>query len=171
MIEKSISYVILVNEQSHLTEDTVSQSGWVFADLLVALSVVFLATVSFIPLGDTNNIVELDSSAVESDKLVRTSGFTKLYNSMSTKELLADLDEFRVTNGIPERVPIIHLQLIGSSESEDGRVGILDALEFSLEIQKANLKQFKNVSVSLDVSERLKPGQVLLRAVFGVNAG
>lgn len=158
-----------MSEESHLTEDTVSQSGWVFADLLVALSVVFLATISFIPLGTTSSNSQSNSLSVEPGKLFWSNGFSELYNSIQIENLLSDLEEFRVENGIPVSVPVIHLQFIGSSEASNGRTGILDALEFSLKLQNANLEQFQDLGVTLDVSERVKPGQVLVRAVFGVS--
>lgn len=158
-----------MNEEIHLTEDTVSQSGWVFADLLVALSVVFLATISFIPLSATSNNSQSSSVPIEPGKLLRSNGFSELYNSISIENLLSDLGNFRAENGIPKSVPLVHIQFIGSSEESNGRTGILDALEFSVKLQNANLEEFQDFGVSLDVSERIKPGQVLVRAVFGVS--
>lgn len=149
--------------QEHLTEDTVSQSGWVFADLLVALSVVFLATISFIPSIQSGS----SPSPIEPGKLVKPEGFSEIYEKTSVAQLLADIDEFRLEQTISSRTPLIHLQILGSSEEKDGRAGILDALEFSIAIQNENLDAFKDVSISIETSDRLEPGQVLIRGVFG----
>ena len=163
------------SDQSHLTEDTVSQSGWVFADLLVALSVIFLATISFVPnigSGDAERPgsaggPQSGSIALEPGKLVRSEGFSQLYREVSVEKLVADIEEFRVSTGIPSNVEVVALQFIGSASEVGERSGILDALEFSVKLQNANLDEFADTSISIETSEKLEPGQVVVRAVFG----
>ena len=155
--------------QGHLTEDTVSQSGWVFADLLVALSVIFLATISFVPLKGPEGNSSASSLNIESGKLFRATGFTMVYDSISVENLLSDLENFRIENGIPKTIPVIHIQFIGSSNIEEERSGILDALEFSVRLQNSNLEDFQDAGISLDVSNKIEPGQVMVRAVFGAS--
>ena len=152
-------------DRVHLSEDTVSQSGWVFADLLVALSVIFLATISFIPATQT----ALTPVPIESEKLAKANGFLELYEGPSVTQLLTDIKEFRSSNSIPETVEVIQIQIFASSSINNGRAGILDALEFSIAIQNQGLEEFQDVSISIDESERLKPGQLMVRAVFGAN--
>ena len=161
------------SDQSHLSEDTVSQSGWVFADLLVALSVIFLATISFVPDlggsqvarpsgGSQNGSIEL-----EPGKLVRSEGFSRLYKVISVDQLVTDILEFRSSEGIPSAVDVVALQIVGSESESGKRPGILDALEFSIAIQNANVKEFGSTAISLESSAKLQPGEVLVRAVFG----
>lgn len=163
------------SDQSHLSEDTVSQSGWVFADLLVALSVIFLATISFVPnigSGDverpgSNGGAQSGSIALEPGKLVRSEGFSQMYQGISVTKLVADIEEFRTRTGTPSTVEVVALQFIGSASEVGERSGILDALEFSVKLQNAGLDEFADTSISLDTSEKLAPGQILVRAVFG----
>jgi len=81
------------SDLSHLSEDTVSQSGWVFADLLVALSVIFLATISFVPDLGGNQVARPSGGAIELEpgKLVRSEGFSRLYKVISVDQLVADI--------------------------------------------------------------------------------
>ena len=151
-------------DQTHLSEDTVSQSGWVFADLLVALSVIFLATISFVPANQSQSA----SFEIEPGKLARADGFSKLYKEISVPLLLSDLSDFRNSKSIGRSVEIIHIQFIGSQSNEGGRSGILDALRFSIELQNASLPELSDVSISLDTSDKLSQGEVIVRAVFGV---
>jgi len=161
------------SDQSHLSEDTVSQSGWVFADLLVALSVIFLATISFVPDLGGNQVPrpsggsQSGSIELEPGKLVRSEGFSMLYREISVTKLVADIQEFRATASIPSNAEVVALQFIGSASGAGARSGILDALEFSIALQNANLDAFADSSISIDTSSRLAPGEVTVRAVFG----
>ncbi len=146
-------------------DGAVSQSGWVFADLLIALSVIFLATISFVPAGAG------DESAVESKfsaiSQVRSQGFSKIYESVDVVQLNKDLTEFRKVRGISESVPLMHLQFVSAAEDEDVGKGILLALKFSIAAKESESLVDFNLTTSLSTSEMLKSGQVLVRAVFG----
>lgn len=160
------------SEEVHLSEDAVSQSGWVFSDLLVALSVIFLATISFVPDdggGDSGSIGVPQSGtiALEPGKLLRAEGFSQLYPEVSIERLVADIREFRKAKGIPGHIEVVALQFIGSASEAGERSGILDALEFSIALQNANLNEFSDTSISIETSVKLAPGQVVVRAVFG----
>lgn len=152
----------MIKEEDYLSEDTVSQSGWVFADLLVALSVIFLATISFVPaLSGGSAPVE-----VEPGKLAKAEGFSMIYETIDPPALIQDLERYRVESLLPSGVKVILLQFIGSANSENSRDGILDALEFSLKLKSDFPEFMENVNVSLDTSSKLDTGEVLVRAVF-----
>lgn len=152
-------------DQTHLSEDAVSQSGWIFADLLVALSVIFLATISFIP----NQQSGSGAIQIEPGKILRSDGFSVLYNSVSVSDLVKDLESYRLDQSWATGVEVVHLQFIGSSKDSGERSGILDALEFSIALQNSSIDGFQDISTSLDTSALIEPGQVLVRAVFGVS--
>lgn len=150
-------------EQTHLTEDTVSQSGWVFADLLLALSVIFLATVSFVPSSQPN----IAGSSIEPGKLARSDGFAKTYSEISIKQFLSDLENYKIENSLGVNMRVILIQFIGSNSKRDNGSGILDALKLSIALQNLEIEAFSETAISLDTSNMLKPGEVLVRAVFG----
>lgn len=167
------------SDQTHLSEDTVSQSGWVFADLLVALSVIFLATISFVPnfesnqgaISGGNGGTQSGSIALEPGKIFRSEGFSRLYQEISVEKLVADINEFRTATGIPSNVEVVALQFIGSASDSVERSGILEALEFSVALQNAGLDDFADASISIDTSAKLQIGEVTVRAVFGKTSG
>ena len=148
-------------------DGAVSHSGWVFADLLIALSVIFLATISFVPAGAG------DESAVESKfsaiSQVRSQGFSKIYESVDVVQLNRDLTEFRRARGISDSAPLIHLQFVSAAKDEDAGKGILLALEFSIAAKESETLVDSKLTTSLSTSEMLKRGQVLVRAVFGTS--
>jgi hypothetical protein len=150
-------------DRTHLNEDAVSQSGWLFADLLVALSVVFLATVSFVP----SETFPKSQALVNESNLVNSEGFYKVYDSKSPSKLKADILEFRRESMLSSRIVVLHLQFIGSTQTSSERSGVIDALDFSFAVMSANLDEFSTASTSIEISETLASGQVAVRAVFG----
>jgi hypothetical protein len=150
-------------DQTHLTEDAVSQSGWVFADLLVALSVIFLATISFVP---TSNLPTGDTS-LEPQKIAISNGFIGTYGANSIQELVEDLKQYRLEKSLGTGTSVILLQIIGSKENQTQDSGILDALRFSVELQNLDIAEFEDTEFSIDTSRLVNPGEITVRAVFG----
>jgi len=150
-------------DQTHLTEDAVSQSGWVFADLLVALSVIFLATISFVP---TSNSPTRDTP-LEPQKIAISDGFIGTYGVNSIQEFIEDLKQYRLEKSLGTGTSVILLQIIGSEEIQTRDSGILDALRFSVELQNLEIAEFEDTEFSIDTSRLVNPGEITVRAVFG----
>ena len=146
-------------------DGAVSQSGWVFADLLIALSVIFLATISFVP-AITSGGSGLTSDAQVVSK-VRSQGFSKIYDRVDVEQLARDLAEFRKNEVLSESVPLMHLHFVASTRSSDTESDVLRALRFSIAIRESQSWTEMSATTSLSTSESLDEGQILVRAVFG----
>jgi hypothetical protein len=146
-------------------DSAVSQSGWVFADLLIALSVIFLATISFIPATSSGGSTVGSEAQVVTQ--IRSQGFSKIYDRVDTEQLAQDLADFRNTKAIPESVPLMHLHFVSADEGSDAGSSILLALQFSIAVKESALLEEENVTTSLSTSKRLSEGQILVKAVFG----
>ena len=146
-------------------DGAVSQSGWVFADLLIALSVIFLATISFVPSGSSGN--PSTSAEVSMSGQVRSQGFSKIYEGVDVEQLNRDLAAFRSVRGISDAVPLMHLQFVSAADGSESGSGILLALQFSIAVKESEPWVDRNITTGLSTSEELQKGQVLVRAVFG----
>lgn len=148
-------------------DGAVSQSGWVFADLLIALSVIFLATISFVPAVSSGGNERNSDTQIANQ--IRSQGFSKIYERIQVEKLIEDLADFRRTQGIPESVPLLHLQFVAASQSDDVGSDILPALEFSIALKKSDAWAENAATMGLSANKRLKKGQILVKAVFGTS--
>lgn len=120
--------------QSEGPEDTSGQAGWIFADLILGLMVVFLATVSFIPVIE-NFEGPATTSGTNTTSLARLfpEPFQRVYENPTPAQVEADLRDFRVQNRLPENSSISFLEISGSYDplTQDSSVGVLKAATFN----------------------------------------
>jgi hypothetical protein len=144
-------------------EDATSMGGWLFADSFLALMVIFLATISFIPslgggLTGTGNIGNIAGGNY-------VKGLNIAYESFDAVRIQRDIEGFIAAEKLPRSSKVLFAKIVGgfnpSSESEeDGR---FRALIFSSEIQKAAIGYFANSKIDLGANKLLKPNQIVLR--------
>lgn len=115
-------------------EDTSGQAGWIFADLILGLMVVFLATISFIPVIE-NFQGPANQSGPQTSSLARLypEPFLKTYPSASVLEIEEDLTEFKRVNNLPASASVTFLEISGSYDplAQDSSVGVLKAVAFN----------------------------------------
>lgn len=152
--------------------DYIGQSGWVFADLLLALSVIFLATISFVPSSQNEaTSVEPQSSNLrstfDSARFDFIGSFSKVYDSEKLASIGRDIDEYMKSNRFSDEVFVLNLQVIGANQFKDSESGIVSALRASIEIQDSIPEVTRFAKVDLSTSSDLKESQVLVIALFG----
>lgn len=144
-------------------EDATSMGGWLFADSFLALMVIFLATISFVPalggsVSSAGNVGNIAGSNY-------VKGLNLVYDSFDTAAIEADIAEYAKSEGISPKSSVIYAKIIGgynpATEIEDD--GRFKALMFSLRMKKAGLAQFENTKIDLGVNSSLKPDQIVLR--------
>lgn len=155
--------------QSQFAEDVTHQAGWMYADLFLALMVIFLATISFVPkysggaaTGNSNASQSVYVRALNFDQ-----GMAKLYNSFDVKTLRADIEAFKKAQKIDLASEIIYVQVIGGySVNEKSEVGTLAAINFSVEMKKQAADLFDTAAIKLDTNNSIPSGSVALRMTF-----
>jgi hypothetical protein len=147
------------------SSDTSFLAGWMYADLFLALMVVFLATISFVPayLSSANKV----NSSYNYVKIYHEP-LIVFYDSFDAKLLKNDIDYFLKTRGLPNTTDAIYAQVIGgyAKDTEDSTVAIQRALRFSQEIDASGIPALANVSTTLSSSSTLAPGRVALKLTF-----
>ena len=160
MVDRSRSVL-----DTSIDSDTSFLAGWMYADLFLALMVVFLATISFVPeyLSSANKVNSAYNYVqIFKEPLIVT------YDSYDPKLIQKDIDYFLKTRGLPNTTDAIYAQVIGgySKDTEDSTVAIQRALRFSQEIDSSGIPALANVSTTLSSSSTLAPGRIALKLTF-----
>ena len=94
-------------------EDLTGQAGWMYTDLMLALMVIFLATISFVPqfTGNSNAVTDPNSPDYSYSKIFDESMNT-LYESFSLGQIERDIARFKSSKGLPPDSDIVFAQYI-----------------------------------------------------------
>lgn len=150
-------------------EDATHQGGWLFADSFLALMVIFLATISFVPslgggLTGTGNIGNIAGGNY-------VKGLNIAYEKFDAAQIQKDIDGFIADEKLPRSSKVLFAKIVGgfnpTTESEEDAK--FRALIFSAEISKAQLEYFQNAKIDLGSSKLLKPNQIVLRLTLAPN--
>ena len=144
-------------------EDATHQGGWLFADSFLALMVIFLATISFVPslgggLTGTGNIGNIAGGNY-------VKGLNIAYESFDAAQIQRDIEGFITAEKLPRSSKVLYAKIVGGfkpgiESEEDAK---FRALIFSAEITKAQIAYFENAKIDLGSSKLLKPNQIVLR--------
>lgn len=149
-------------------EDASHLAGWMYADLLLALMVIFLATISFVPnLSSSSNAVTTQIKQISSGYNYNR-GLSLVYNGFDSKLIAADIASFKIKEGLPDDAEIIYAQILGGfdTKTEGADEGKLRALEFSIKLSKDNPQLFATAATNLGSNLVLKPDEIALRLTF-----
>jgi hypothetical protein len=148
-------------------EDLTGQAGWMYTDLMLALMVIFLATISFVPQFTSNSNTDPDNPEYSYSKIFDESMNT-LYESFSLGQIERDIAKFKSSKGLPPDSDIVFAQYVGgySSGSENSSTAIARALAFSQKLDSANPELLASAATTLSSSNVLKPNQVIVRFTF-----
>jgi hypothetical protein len=152
-------------------EDTTSQAGWMYADLFLALMVVFLATISFVPTFNGNqNLVQKNElgSAEFTYSQIYNKHLDILYDNFDSILIAQDVAQFLVREKLPPSTDIVFAQVIGAydSKTEQPTVGINRAVAFSNRLDKALPDLLKHAASTMSSSKTINSNQVVLRLTF-----
>jgi hypothetical protein len=144
-------------------EDATHQGGWLFADSFLALMVIFLATISFVPslgggLTGTGNIGNIAGGNY-------VKGLNVAYESFDAAKIQSDIDGFIKGEKLPRTSVVLYAKIVGgfNPATEGENEGKFRALLFSAQIQKAQIGYFTNAKIDLGANKLLKPNQIVLR--------
>lgn len=155
--------------RSQFAEDVTHQAGWMYADLFLALMVIFLATISFVPKysGGAATGFSSTSQSVFVKSLNFDQGMAQIYNGFDIKKLRADIELFKKSQKINQDSEIIYVQVIGGyAQGQNASVGTLAAINFSVEMKKQAGDLFNNSAIKLDTSKAIPSGSVATRMTF-----
>jgi hypothetical protein len=144
-------------------EDATHQGGWLFADSFLALMVIFLATISFVPslgggLTGTGNIGNIAGGNY-------VKGLNIAYEKFDAAQIQKDIEGFITAEKLPRNSTVLFAKIVGgfNPKVESEEEGKFRALLFSAELSKSELAYFQNAKIDLGANKLLKPNQIVLR--------
>jgi hypothetical protein len=143
-------------------EDVSAQAGWMFADLLLALAVIFLATISFVPTQDAVSAEMQANAAADPTVAVNKSSIPLAKFDQIT--IMLAMQKYAADNNLPEDYRVTGVTIVGgySPATETPDRGTQTALRYATGIAELNLPYFKNTSTVLSSSSTIPSGQVVL---------
>jgi len=149
-------------------EDLTPQAGWMYADLFLALMVIFLATISFVP-QLSNNSTKFRTATIQPKSAYNyDKGLSLVYTKFDIAEISADIAKFEATENLPAATDIIYVQIVGGYDQKDEtpQQGTLRALAFSFLLNSDASPLFMHAATNLGASDQIKVDQILLRLTF-----
>ena len=150
------------NESIHL-------AGWVYADLLLGLMVIFLATISFTPIDNFANQSLVKSTHKSVDKgLNYNKGLSLVYSTFNISSIDRDISKFINNEKLGKNVQVIFTQILGGFDpkKESADAGRNRALIYSYKLQSSSNPYFSESAISVAGSSALKPDEFALRLTF-----
>ena len=150
-------------------DDATLLAGWMYADLLLGLMVIFLATISFVPIDNFVSKSLVKATYKQVDKAFNFNrGLSLVYDKFDAKGLEQDIEAFKKREGLDNNSEIIFAQILGGYDPkiEDEQTGRNRALIYSFSLTQDTSGLFKNASVTAGGVTDLKPNQIALRLTF-----
>ena len=142
-------------------EDATEQAGWLFADSFLALMIIFLATISFVP----------DIKNVEDTAKTYTQALTLTYDKYDPVQVEADIVKFLTKADFPLSSKVVFARIIGGAPATQNELnGYLLALKFSLDLQRDQVNYFRETRFDIKSSTLVADKSVLIQVTFAPNA-
>jgi hypothetical protein len=156
-------------QQEGQAEDATLLAGWMYADLLLGLMVIFLATISFVPIDNFVSKSLVKATYKQVDKAFNFNrGLSLVYEKFDAKGLEEDIEAFKKREGLDNDAEIIFAQILGGYDpkTEDAQTGRNRALIYSFSLTQDANGLFNNASVTAGGEASLTKDQVALRLTF-----
>ena len=152
------------------------KAGWMYADLFLALMVVFLATISFVPeirqSAEDANSVRIQSSTVkQSTNYNFDQGLTLLLSAPDGQLVSSRVKQFLAESKLPNDAEVVFMKMIGgiaknpNGESE----ATTRAIKYGMKLKNGNPELFGMATMSVDISKSVADGKVALVLTFAAN--
>ena len=150
-------------------EDLLGLAGWMYADLFLALMVIFLATISFIPSLIHNPVANPQAQKPVANTANHFKALSMTYEGFDIATIEKDIYDFQFKEGLQQGTPVIYAQIIAGYNpgSESPNDAAIRALLFSTKLESSSTGMFKRTSTNLDSSNSLKANEIAVVFTFG----
>jgi hypothetical protein len=153
-------------------EDATFLAGWMYADLFLAMMVVFLATVSFIPeyLGSLQQ--GATNSAYNYTQIYKKP-MVVVYQGFNGDQIASDIRAFIADNKLSADSEIVYAQIVGAynKNTETPADAILRAQQFSTKMDDSNITLLHHASTTFSSTASIAPDRVVVKFTFASNIG
>jgi len=150
-------------------EDATSQAGWLFADSFLALMVIFLATISFVPVIGGGGVLGTGKvGKIAGSNYV--DGLVLAYEDVDATRITNDIATYITSKKLSTTTAVLYAKIIGGYTDQEGESkGSLQALTFAVELQKAEIPYFARAKIDLGSSNLIPAKTVVLRLTLSPN--
>lgn len=150
-------------------EDITLLAGWMYADLLLGLMVIFLATISFVPLNNyvSKSLVKADYK--QTDKALNFNrGISLVYKNIDATSIAQDIQAFKNREGMDSNSEIIFVQILGGYDeaTESQSIGRNRALIYSFKLAQDAPGLFSTAAVTAGGDPKIRTDEIGLRLTF-----
>jgi hypothetical protein len=152
-----------------VAEDATLLAGWMYADLLLGLMVIFLATISFVPLDNFISSTLVKTNYKQVDRGFNFNrGLSLVYDEYNSKALSSDIQAFKDKERLSADTEIIFAQVLGGFdiETESPEAGRNRALAYSFKLGADMPDLFANAATVAGADDSLKKTEIALRLTF-----
>ena len=150
-------------------EDATSQAGWLFADSFLALMVIFLATISFVPVIGGGGVLGTGQvGKIAGSNYV--DGLVLAYEDVDAERITSDIATYITEKKLSPTTGVFYAKIIGGFTNEEGEsAGSFKAMEFAVKLQRAELPFFRTTKIDLGASNLIPAETVVLRLTLSPN--
>jgi hypothetical protein len=144
-------------------EDATSQAGWLFADSFLALMVIFLATISFVP-ALTTGVVTGSGSVGKIAGSNYIKGLVLTYDKYDAATIERDIATYIKNEKLSPASEVMYARIVGGYAASEGiDAGKVRAIAVSVQLKKSKMTYFENTSIDLSASDKLGKDTFILR--------
>ena len=144
-------------------EDATSQAGWLFADSFLALMVIFLATISFVP-ALTTGVVTGSGSVGKIAGSNYIKGLVLTYDKYDAATIERDIATYIKNEKLSPTSEVMYARIVGGYAASEGiDAGKVRAIAVSVQLKKSKMIYFENTSIDLSASDKLGKDTFILR--------
>jgi hypothetical protein len=145
-------------------EDVTTQAGWLFADSFLALMVIFLATISFVPSLGGGGVISGRGNIGNLAGGNYIKALNLAYDTFDAAKINSDIANFLKTEELPASTTVLYGKVVGGFNATEAESdGSYRALVFSVKLKNTDISYFKNTKFDFGASKLLKPDQIVLR--------
>jgi hypothetical protein len=140
-----------------------------YADLLLGLMVIFLATISFVPLDNFISSTLVKTTYKQVDRGFNFNrGLSLVYDEYNSKALSSDIQAFKDKERLSADTEIIFAQVLGGfdAKTESPEAGRNRALAYSFKLSADMPDLFANAATVAGADDSLKKTEIALRLTF-----
>jgi hypothetical protein len=144
-------------------EDATSQAGWLFADSFLALMVIFLATISFVPALTTGVVMGSGSvGKIAGSNYIK--GLVLTYDKYDAGVIQRDIAAYIKNEKLSPTSEVMYARIVGGYAASEGiDAGKVRAIAVSVQLKKSEIAYFENTSIDLSASDKLGKDTFILR--------
>ena len=148
-------------------EDMTGLAGWMYTDLLLALMVVFLATISFVPTIN-GRTPKVETSLTDMTSLRYQNPLSAVYQEFDGTQLLADIKEFKKSRGLDPDSVISNIKYVAGYDpvTEDSAIALKRASQFSAAFDGFDKALTSDAETSLESSKSVPACKIQISLKF-----